>query len=83
MYIICNYLFTSYSHGELHNLQEFEQTDTNEEKFKDPDIDHSLHRNFEKDDSYDPPTSTRPLLKNRLLGHGQSLDDDTISYYNR
>ena len=76
-------MFKSYSHGELHNLQEFEQTGTKEEKFKGPDIDHSMHRNFEKDDSYDPPASTRPTLKNRLLGHGQSLDDDAVSYYNR
>ena len=76
-------MFSSYSHGELHNLQEFDQTGTKEEKFKDPDPDHSIHRHFEKEDSYDPPASSRTLIKNRLLGHGQSLDDDTISYYNR
>ena len=80
MHKVCVYLYISYSHGELHNLQEFEQAGTNNVKLKGADIDNS---NSEKDDTYDYPTTTRPLLKNRILGHGQSLDDDTISYYNR
>ena len=42
----------------------------------------SLRSNIENADKSIPSTASRSLLKTRLSGHGQSLDDDTISYYN-
>ena len=73
----------SYSHGELHNLQEFEQDDAKEDHFDGYENAPSLHFSIEKGDKAIPSTTSRSLLKTRLSGHGQSLDDDTISYYNR
>ena len=75
--------FLSYSHGELHNLQEFEQDEEKEDPFDGYENAPSLNFCIEKGDKSIPSTASRSLLKTRLSGHGQSLDDDTISYYNR
>ena len=81
--ITYSFFLISYSHGELHNLQEFEQGEMTDDNFDGYENDPTLHSNLETVDKSIPSTTSRSLLKTRLSGHGQSLDDDTISYYNR
>ena len=83
MIIIIITFTCSYSYGELHNLQEFEQGEITDDNFDGYENDPSLQKNIENVDKSVPSATSRSLLKTRLSGHGQSLDDDTISYYNR
>ena len=46
-------------------------------------MDTSKHAKFDQVNEHNPKPSTRQLHKKRLPGQGQSIDDDTISYYNR
>ena len=76
--IIC---FTiSYSHGELH---EFEQAGASDDHFDVNEVDPTLHIDLVQDTDVNPKTSIQLMNKDRLSEDGQSLDDDTISYYNR
>ena len=79
--IIC---FTiSYSHGELHNLHEFEQASASDDHFDGNEVHPTLHIDPVQNTDVNHKTSIQLMNKDRLSGHGQSLDDDTVSYYNR
>ena len=73
---MCNYGSYSYSHGELHNLQEFEQDDMSDEPFDDKEDQTTIHR---KEDTLESLPNTVSSKTRSLSGQDQSLDDETIS----